>query len=70
LGLPRKSHQSVWAAFGQYLAKPGLMDKKYHAGGLRLFDSRLDSDYLPKPADTLENAQKAFSFAEEFVAAL
>lgn len=58
-----------YAAFGQYLVKPGLMDKKYHDGGLRLFYSRIDSDYLPKPADTFENAQQALSFAETFLAA-
>lgn len=69
LGLPRKSHQAAWSAFGKYLAKPGLMDKKYHNGGLRLFFSRQDSDYLPRPADTLETAEEALTFAVEFVAA-
>lgn len=67
LGMERKSHQAVWSAFGQSVAKAGLMDRKYHEWGLRLFFSRQDSDYLPRPADTLEDAQKAHAIANEFV---
>lgn len=69
LDLPRKSHQAVWGAFSQFVTNPGLMDRKYHAGGIDLFASRLDSDYLPKPKDTLKTAEEALSFATEFVAA-
>ncbi len=69
MGVDRKSHQAVWAAYGQLVAKPGLMDKKYHGGGLDLFDSRINSDYMPRPMDTQEAAQSAHSFAAEFLAA-
>lgn len=69
LKLPRKSHQAVWATFGEHVAQKGLMDKKYHGGGVRLFASRVKSDYLPNAKDTLESAQKASAFAAEFVAA-
>lgn len=65
----RKSHKAVWAAFGKHVAKPGLMDKAFHSGGLNLFLSRLESDYLPRKKDTLEVAQRSLSFATEFVAA-
>lgn len=69
IGCDRKSHQSVWAAFGQSVAKPGLMDRKFHRGGLDLFVGRINSDYLPRPVDTLKTAQQALSFAAEFVSA-
>ena len=69
LGCERKSHQSVWAAFGQLVAKQGLMDNKYHRGGLDLFDSRINSDYMPKPMDTEETAQSSLSFATDLVGA-
>lgn len=69
LEIPRKSHQAVWAAFGQQVTKPGLMDKKFHSGGVRLFSSRMKSDYFPNSNDSGEAAQKALSFAAEFVAA-
>jgi hypothetical protein len=47
----------------------GLMEKRLHSGGINLFLSRLDSDYLPRKKDTLDKASKALSFATEFVAA-
>ncbi|MBI3795213.1 MAG: HEPN domain-containing protein [Nitrospinae bacterium] len=37
LGHDRKSHHAVWSAFGKHVAKPGLMDKGFHSGGLDLF---------------------------------
>lgn len=69
LGISRKSHHAVWGAFGEHVAKTGLMETKYHGGGIDLFSSRLDSDYLPRPKDTFETADEALSFAIEFVAA-
>ena len=68
-GIERKSHQAVWSEFGQKVAKPGLMDKKYHSMGVKLFHRRLESDYLPQPNETVADAQQAISFATEFVAA-
>lgn len=69
LGIERKSHQAVWSEFGQKIAKAGLMDKKYHSTGVRLFNRRIKSDYWAKPNDTVEDAQISLSFATEFVAA-
>lgn len=69
LGIERKTHQAVWSAFGQEVAKAGLMDSKYHSTGVRLFNRRIKSDYWAKPNDNAEDAQTALTFAAEFVAA-
>jgi uncharacterized protein (UPF0332 family) len=69
LGIIRKSHQAVWSAFGKNVAVPGLMDKRFHSGGVRLFSDRLDSDYSPGAKDTKDSAQRRLAFASEFVAA-
>ncbi|MBI5636582.1 MAG: HEPN domain-containing protein [Nitrospinae bacterium] len=69
LGHDRKSHHAVWSAFGNHVAKPGLIEKAFHRGSLNLFLSRIESDYLPRKKDTLEDAQQALSFAAEFVSA-
>ncbi len=69
LGIERKSHQAVWAAFGKQVTQAGLLDKKYHSTGVKLFQQRIQSDYLPDPDDTAKDAEKALTFAAEFVSA-
>ena len=69
LGMDRKSHHGLWAAFGEHVAASGLIDAKYHRYGLDAFSARIDSDYLPKPEDTPEDAEEALEMAREFVAA-
>ena len=56
-GIVRKSHHAVWAAFGELIAKTSGMEAKFHRYGLELFTSRMRSDYLAEPDDTLDDAK-------------
>jgi uncharacterized protein (UPF0332 family) len=69
LAIERGSHHGLWAAFGQFVTAPGLMDVRYHHEGIRLFSARSRSEYQAKPTDTLADAQKELGVAREFVAA-
>jgi hypothetical protein len=69
IDIDRSSHHGVWAAFGEFLVAPGLIDAQHHRSGLRLFRARSRSDYLAIPEDTPEDAQQALSAARDFVAA-
>jgi uncharacterized protein (UPF0332 family) len=69
LGIQRSSHHGVWAAFGQFIAAPGLMDVRYHRTGLELFAARSRSEYRAKPDDTPEGADGDLATARDFVAA-
>jgi len=69
LGIQRSSHHAVWAAFGQFVTAPGLMEARRHHAGLRLFADRSRSDYLAKPGGTREDAERDLEVARDFVAA-
>lgn len=69
LGIERASHHAVWAAFGEFVAAPGLLDARHHRAGLDLFAARARSDYLSDPGQTRQDAQAALELAGEFVAA-
>ena len=69
LGIQRSSHHAIWAAFGQFVVAPGLMATHYHRAGMDMARARTDSDYLPEPEDTFENAQEDLLMAREFVTA-
>jgi uncharacterized protein (UPF0332 family) len=69
LGIERSSHHGVWAAFGEFVAHPGLMDVSYHHAGLDAFRARVRSDYLASPGDTVSDAEESLADAREFVAA-
>lgn len=69
LGIQRSSHHGVWAAFGQFVAAPGLMDARYHRTGLELFATRSRSEYRAKPDDTPESAEGDLATAHDFVGA-
>jgi uncharacterized protein (UPF0332 family) len=69
LGIERSSHHGVWAAFGQSVARPGLMDSQLHRTALEAFQSRVRSDYLAEPGDTREDAEDDLAVARDFVAA-
>lgn len=69
LGIERSSHHGVWAAFGQFVARPGLMNSRLHAAALEALQSRVRSDYLAEPGDTREDAEDALAAARDFVAA-
>jgi uncharacterized protein (UPF0332 family) len=69
LGVERSSHHGVWAAFGEYVAAPGLMDARHHRAGIQLFRARGESDYVATPTDTREDAGEAIEIARNFAAA-
>ena len=67
IGIERKSHHALWAAFGEFITSKGLMDVKYHRYALDAFSERSLSDYLSQPEDTREDAQNNLEKASEFV---
>jgi uncharacterized protein (UPF0332 family) len=69
IGISRKSHHALWAAFGEHVAARGLIEPKYHRLGLDAFSARVESDYFAEPQDTPGDAQEALEDAREFVAA-
>jgi hypothetical protein len=68
-GIERSSHGALISAFSEYIVKPGLLDKRYHASLRRAFDERSDSDYFASPRGTPDDAKEMILEAEEFVAA-
>ncbi len=64
----RSSHHALIAAFGQFVVKPGDVDERFHAYLRDAFTLRSDSDYLPSPAVSVEEAQSVTQKADEFVA--
>ena len=64
-----RKHSGVHAAFGEHLAKPGLLDPKFHRWLLNAFDKRILGDYSYEMDVTREDAEEMLSPAREFVAA-
>jgi uncharacterized protein (UPF0332 family) len=57
----------VHALFGEHLAKPGIVDPRFHRILLDTFESRLQADYevdIPVPA---EQAAIFIDYAREFL---
>ena len=69
LGIERGSHRRVWAAFGQFVARPGLMESRHHQAALEAFQSRNRSDYVADPGDTCQDSEEELDTARDFVAA-
>lgn len=67
-GIERRSHKGLIAAFSEFLVKPGLLDKRFHAMLRRAFDERSESDYFPEPQESSDHAIELLKEAEEFVA--
>lgn len=67
--IERNSHHSLWSAFGEHIALPGVLDRKYHRFALDLFYQRAQADYLALPESTVEDAALALDRASEFVTA-
>jgi hypothetical protein len=67
LGIERGSHRGVISALGEFVVKPGRMDSRYHASLRRAFEARSESDYLPAPRDTIQQAQAMLEEARQFV---
>ena len=69
LNIQRSSHHALIAAFGEYVAKPALMEKKFHRNLLDAFTMRSESDYLPVPETDEEKAIIILEQAKELLGA-
>jgi hypothetical protein len=68
LGIERSSHKGVISAFGESVVKAGMLDIRYHEYIRAAFESRNESDYLPCPEETPEDARITLEQAGDFVA--
>jgi uncharacterized protein (UPF0332 family) len=65
-----RKHSGVHAAFGEYLAKPGLLDPKLHRWLLNAFDKRILGDYSYEMDVDETAARDMIDQAREFVSAV
>ena len=65
-----RKHSGVHAAFGEHLAKPGLLDPKLHRWLLDAFDKRILGDYSYEMDVDEAAAREIIEQAREFVAAV
>jgi len=65
-----RKHSGVHAAFGEHLAKPGLLDPKFHRWLLNAFDKRILGDYSYEMDVDEGAAREMIEQAREFVAAV
>lgn len=54
--IQRSSHRALISAFGEFITKPGLMNKIFHRYLINTFSARSESDYLAVPEATEESA--------------
>lgn len=69
MGTERASHRALIAAFGEHVAKPGLMDREFHRYLMDAFAARGISDYFPSPDITPGKARETLDRAREFLSA-
>lgn len=67
--IQRSSHHALISAFGEYVTKPGLMDRKLHQYLITAFSVRSGSDYMPIPDTNEEDARIVLDQAQEFLGA-
>jgi uncharacterized protein (UPF0332 family) len=61
------SHSAVIAAFGQYIAKPGLVPVAFHRYLIDAQDLRIRGDYDVDANLSQEDAQEQIALAQEFL---
>jgi uncharacterized protein (UPF0332 family) len=66
-GLSFSKHAGVHAAFGEHLAKPGVLDPKFHRYLLDAFAVRLQADYGFDATPTADQVDSLIVQAEEFL---
>lgn len=66
-GIQRSSHHGTIAAFGEFLVKPGLVEKRFHTWLQNAFEGRGDGDYSPVPTSDPEIARIQIERAREFI---
>jgi uncharacterized protein (UPF0332 family) len=65
--IERTSHHAIISAFGEFIAKPSLVDEKFHKYIIEAFTLRNDCDYLaPFEADESQ-ASSTLQRAKQFV---
>jgi uncharacterized protein (UPF0332 family) len=69
LGVERKSHKALIAAFSEFVVRKGLISEKYHNFFHKAYEAREDADYLSIPRETNNGAKVMLERAVEFVAA-
>jgi len=69
VGVERSSHKALISAFGEFVVKKGFVEARYHGYLRNAFEARSESDYLPSPSETAEDANLILEQAEEFVGA-
>jgi hypothetical protein len=67
-GIERSSHHAIISAFGEHIAKPGLVDATFHKHFVEAFTLRNDCDYLAPFKPEKSQAQTTLQRAKEFVA--
>jgi len=67
--IERSSPHAIVSAFGEYIARLGLVDPKLHKHFLEAFTLRNDCDYLAPFEPEKSQAQLTLQQATEFVAA-
>lgn len=64
-----RKHSAVHAAFGEYFAKTGIFDSKYHRWFIRAFEKRITSDYEVEATLSTQEALETIQQAREFLEA-
>jgi len=65
--IERASHKAVIAAFGEFFAKPGLVESRYHRILREAFNLRLTGDYKIFEHVAPDDAKKLVDQAADFV---
>lgn len=65
--IERTSHKAVISAFGEFVVKPSLTDKKFQRYFLETFELRQESDYLTTKKISGDQAKESLRRAVEFV---
>jgi uncharacterized protein (UPF0332 family) len=66
-GVKRSSHRGILSAFGQYLAKPGLIEHRFHLALRKAFELRQQTDYDPVVDVDSQQAAETLQEAIDFV---
>lgn len=66
-GLAFSSHAAVISAFGQYLARPGIVPAQYHRQLIDAQAQRTRADYDPQPNLSEQDAEILINQAQSFL---
>jgi len=66
-GIKRSSHRGILSAFGEYLVKPGLLEKRLHQSLREAFELRQQTDYEPIVDINSQQARETLEQAVQFV---